>query len=328
MILIITEKTDIHINPVVKILDEKNIGFFRLNTDWILEDYSISYNFQQNKCEFIIKDLHNQKILKIDEVKSVWERRPTNINPLTIKASDEIRKLCEIETNEFLRFLRYDLINIFSLGHSIYDRSGSSKILQLRIAQSLGLRIPLTCFSNDKKNILNCFKDVKFGIVIKPIDTMSYKFEQKDYTFYTNKINLDTLFNTDETAFNYSISFLQEYIPKEFELRITVVCNEVFACKIDSQLQEDETGKVDWRQGYDFGLKYSIFELPEEISTFCKDFLKLMKINFGCFDFIVTPEGEYVFLECNSNGQWLWIEEETGLPIASAISNALIKGSW
>ena len=49
-----------------------------------------------------------------------------------------------------------------------------------------------------------------------------------------------------------------------------------------------------------------------------------MGLNFGCFDFIVTPSGEYVFLECNPNGQWLWVELETGLPISQAIAEFLI----
>ena len=31
-------------------------------------------------------------------------------------------------------------------------------------------------------------------------------------------------------------------------------------------------------------------------------------LKFGCFDFIVTPDGEYVFLEVNEAGQFLWIE--------------------
>jgi len=33
--------------------------------------------------------------------------------------------------------------------------------------------------------------------------------------------------------------------------------------------------------------------------------------------------GDWVFLEINPNGQWAWIENETGLPIASAIADAL-----
>jgi D-alanine-D-alanine ligase-like ATP-grasp enzyme len=49
----------------------------------------------------------------------------------------------------------------------------------------------------------------------------------------------------------------------------------------------------------------------------------LGRLRFAALDFIVTPDGEYVFLEANPNGQWAWIEHETGLPIAAAIADAL-----
>jgi glutathione synthase/RimK-type ligase-like ATP-grasp enzyme len=118
---------------------------------------------------------------------------------------------------------------------------------------------------------------------------------------------------------------VQNYIEKAFELRVTVVGREIFTCAIDSQKQDDDTGKVDWRQGYDYGLKYSRYDLPAEIAEKCLSFLQRMGLNFGCFDFIVTPDGRYVFLECNANGQWLWIEQETGLRISEAIATFLMK---
>ena len=89
---------------------------------------------------------------------------------------------------------------------------------------------------------------------------------------------------------------------------------------------ETDKGKIDWRQGYDYGLKHEAFDLPDGIQAFCRKFLERMHLNFGCFDFIVTPQGGYVFLECNPNGQWLWIEEATGMRISETIAEALIRG--
>ena len=50
-------------------------------------------------------------------------------------------------------------------------------------------------------------------------------------------------------------------------------------------------------------------------------------IVFGCFDLIVTPEGEHVFLEVNQMGQWLFIEMMTGLPMVDIISHFLLSGT-
>jgi hypothetical protein len=43
------------------------------------------------------------------------------------------------------------------------------------------------------------------------------------------------------------------------------------------------------------------------------------------FDIVRSRDGDYVFLETNPYGQWLWIEDLTGLPITSAIADALLQ---
>ena len=48
-------------------------------------------------------------------------------------------------------------------------------------------------------------------------------------------------------------------------------------------------------------------------------------LNFGCIDLIVRPDGDVVFLECNPNGQWLWIELTTGQKISEAIASFLMN---
>ena len=78
---------------------------------------------------------------------------------------------------------------------------------------------------------------------------------------------------------------------------------------------------------YEYGLRYEPYELPDAVKAFCIKFLQDMHLNFGCFDFIVTPQDQFVFLECNPNGQWLWIEQETGMPISQAIAEYLMKHS-
>ncbi len=47
------------------------------------------------------------------------------------------------------------------------------------------------------------------------------------------------------------------------------------------------------------------------------------EINFASLDMILTPEGEFVFLEINPNGQWLWLEEELGLPLLASMADLL-----
>jgi hypothetical protein len=82
--------------------------------------------------------------------------------------------------------------------------------------------------------------------------------------------------------------------------------------------------RIDWRTDYG-ALTYDVIECPTEITEQAHAFLTAAGLTYGAFDFIVTAETEdYIFLECNSAGQWGWLAEECGLPIAEAIADELI----
>ena len=118
---------------------------------------------------------------------------------------------------------------------------------------------------------------------------------------------------------------LQEYIDKEYELRVTIIKNKVMAVRIDSQLH-DQT-KVDWRMFTDLN-PHSIYKLPDHIQKSCREFLRRQNLLYGAMDFIVTPKGKYVFLENNPFGQYLWLERKTGQPITMEMANLLIELSY
>jgi glutathione synthase/RimK-type ligase-like ATP-grasp enzyme len=112
----------------------------------------------------------------------------------------------------------------------------------------------------------------------------------------------------------------QEYIPKSFELRVTCVGRRIFAAKILSQ--DNARTVVDWRRDQ-FNLNYEATTLPEKVERKVIRVLKELGLHFGAFDFIVTPEGRCVFLEVNSSGNWLWLEDRLPLPISNAIADWL-----
>jgi lipocalin len=41
---------------------------------------------------------------------------------------------------------------------------------------------------------------------------------------------------------------------------------------------------------------------------------------------VVTPEGDYVFLEVNPSGQYGWIESRTGQPITEELVRMFMRG--
>ena len=73
-------------------------------------------------------------------------------------------------------------------------------------------------------------------------------------------------------------------------------------------------------------LDYAISAVPAEVRDSIRILMRSLRLRFGALDFIVTPTGQWVFLEINPNGQWAWIQDKTGLPIASGIADALTRG--
>ena len=46
---------------------------------------------------------------------------------------------------------------------------------------------------------------------------------------------------------------------------------------------------------------------------------------FGAFDFVVNKQNEWIFLEVNPNGQWMWLEKALDIPISQHIFRYLVE---
>lgn len=100
-------------------------------------------------------------------------------------------------------------------------------------------------------------------------------------------------------------SIFQPYIEKDFELPIVVVGRHIFACAIHSQ--QSDRSREDWRRYALENTPYLPYMLPAEIEARILVFMDRLWLVFGSIDMIVTPDGEYIFLEINPGGQFDWI---------------------
>ena len=117
----------------------------------------------------------------------------------------------------------------------------------------------------------------------------------------------------------------QEYIPKRVELRVTIIGDDVFTAELHSQMYEET--RYDWRH-YEVEIPMYEHQLPVEIAEQCLALTKAYGLNFSTSDMIVTPDGRYVFLEMNPNGQFLWVQDcVPTLHMREAMAACLIRGS-
>ena len=73
-------------------------------------------------------------------------------------------------------------------------------------------------------------------------------------------------------------------------------------------------------------IQWASWNGTEETAIIFNDYLSLLKtlnLRFGAIDFILDKKGNYIFLEINPNGQWAWIEKQTGYEISNEITNLL-----
>jgi len=181
-----------------------------------------------------------------------------------------------------------------------------SKLLQLRVAAACGMTIPKTLCSNDPADIrVFTKKHEKIGVIYKPLSPNSWREMGQTKMSYTSKITLNKLAN--DRLLQLSPGIFQTEIRKKYELRILCMGDYILAMKLNSQ--EHPEGMIDWRAIPTQKLVMEPYFLPKEIENKIKLFMLKVGIVFGSFDFIVTPDNEYVFLEVNEQGQFLWIEE-------------------
>lgn len=319
-ILVLTNSKDgDHTDSVLSKLKEKGEKFFRFDTDRIGSgELKIVVSLNGN---FEIMAECGEKI-NFSEIKSIWYRRPNHFN-LLINDSVQ-REYAEGELKIFLENLWLMKSDIFWLNNPIYLNLARKKLYQLRIAQEeFGFKIPPTIITNNSSEIKSFYRRHRGKIIFKAIYNEFLNYGDKSFNIPTTFVGKEHFKQLD---FLLKIPCLfQKFIEKKFEFRITVVGNNIFPARIDSQ--KNPFTIVDWRNPkFIDKLNYEIVDIPKDISQKIINFMKRLKISFGAFDFIVDKNGQFYFLEVNPNGQWYWIENLTGALISEAIADILSIG--
>lgn len=314
-VLILSNKSDITSDFIVKELKKKNIEFYRFNTEELTKSVKFSLNISSNLYQ--ITDSKIEKSFDLKEFTSVYYRRPE----LPVFNSFELSK-GEINfiRNEFI----YTLEGIYKLLRNAYwvsplysIREAENKIYQLDLAKSLGFKIPNSIITNSYKQLCIFFEENKEKCIIKPVKSGLIEDDNSSKVVFTNILQ-SIPENTEKVS--SSINYLQSHILKKGDIRVIVVGNKIFSTLINSQ--EHSNTKTDWRKG-EMNLKHEKINLPEKINIKCISLLKKLKLRYGAIDFILDDNGNYIFLEINPNGQWAWIEKQTGYKITKEIVNLL-----
>lgn len=198
-----------------------------------------------------------------------------------------------------------------------------SKAVQQVIASDVGLRMPRTLLTNDPVQAKAFLDTCDRGAIAKMLANWAYFDEAgREHVVMTTRVDERTLNNLD--GLNYAPLQFQEYIDKAYELRVTVMGSRVFCARINSQ--QIAGAETDWRaKGKESLYDWVEETLPPDVERRLLALLDRTGLQYSAVDFIVTPDGEHVFLEANAVGEWMWLEScSPGFPLASALVDVLL----
>lgn len=321
VVLLITHSGDFFtIDKVAEALSKKGAQPFRLNTDLFPLEVQLTAQFDNSKSYHTIE--YGNQLISTEQVQAVWMRRIWEPK-LDAELAPQFRQACVNESRATLNGFWDSLKDARWVDHLDRVNAGQDKLRQLRVASEVGLTIPKTLVTNKAEAAREFFQQVNGKMVSKLLTHLSHSMQPTASSsfLYTSAVKEEDL--QDAESLRYCPMVFQEQIPKRLELRVVYVNGKVFVGALDAGVYA--ASKADWRKpGVDVG-GWLHHELPDEVVRRLQAFMGKFGLLFGSLDIILTPSGEYVFLENNPVGEWGMIEKELDLPIASAIADALLE---
>jgi glutathione synthase/RimK-type ligase-like ATP-grasp enzyme len=321
-VLLITNDQDEHADAVIEELDRRAVPVFRFHPEEFTNACSISMEICNGRIDGEIRNARQR--VAFHDICAAWYRRSRSLfaplSSLNLLQGD-LENFVRVQSSATLAALFASLQTLW-VGQPFKLRRAEVKALQLAEASKAGLATPTTLISNDPERaavFVEALGDT--DCAIKPLIATRVDGEEGA------RLPLTTILPRGHTLDSVALApnIFQPYIEKAYELRCVVMGDKSFTAKLDSQAHEST--RKDWRAGdvEEEELEYEVFDLPERVQAGLHRLMHSFEINLASIDMIVTPEGEFVFLDLNPNGQWLWLEEELGLPLIASMADLLTR---
>jgi glutathione synthase/RimK-type ligase-like ATP-grasp enzyme len=243
------------------------------------------------------------------EARAGWWRRvcPFTVEP-TVKPRD--RAFVESETTQAVMGM-LDALPCRWVNPRLPDEAAHHKPHQWAAAREAGLRLPRTLVTNRPEEARRFIEGAGAGRTV----FKAFLASTDDW----RETRLVTPEDVDRLAsVRYAPVIFQEYV-EGVDLRVTLVGASVFAAEIDAR-----------RTSYPVDMRMAVGEadvravdLPGEVTAGLRRLMSRLGLVYGAVDMRRSASGEHFFLEVNPAGQWLFVEQRTGLPISQALADWL-----
>ena len=321
LILIVTNRRDLTADFLILELQRRGAEFIRFNTEDYPREVGVTWRMENHRrTGRLVFSKKNE--VRLDDVRSVWYRRPVPPHPDETITDPVYREFAMAESQAALDGL-WRAMDCFWVSNPDSLRRAENKLLQLKLADEVGLEVWPTLVTTCAEEAQAFYEACDKNTVYKPLRRGYLTRNGERSLIYTNPLPSGE--EPDFTAVKLAPVLLQKQIPKKLEVRVTVVGNDVFAAGIDSQRVPE--ARHDWRRASADQLPHEPHALPVSVVRACRRLVKSLGLAFGAIDFVLTPSGQYVFLEINPNGQWAWVQQLCpSIRIREALCELLVTG--
>lgn len=304
-VLIVAPDQDLHATVVAQRLAERGVDSATWETAYFPWRQRISWRPPGIATLFRLTSAADT----LDDYSVIWWRRfrapttsPTIIDP-------DVRRFCLSEAKALLSGV-FQTTSCMTVNDPDAERRANNKLLQLHIALQCGLTIPHSIISNQRSDILEFLGEHERSVC---------KTLVCDYVHGIPTRICTTADFAVEDEVSLAPAIVQELIEAKLDIRAFVVGETVFAVEL---ARDDINTRVDWRS---YTRRWQAHTLPPAICERIRLVAARLGLSMASLDFRLSVRDEYVFLEVNPNGQFLFLEIDAGLPVTAAVADHLIK---
>ncbi|WP_149182074.1 ATP-grasp ribosomal peptide maturase [Streptomyces sp. TRM49041] len=305
-VLVVTSLHDPTADVVIRELHGRDIPVVRLDSGDFPASLSVEAEITPHGIQGRL--LTSSRITDLANVRALYYRRPTGF---------AFPHLDEQDARFAITQARYGLGGVLTslpgclyVNHPHHIGDAEFKPSGLAVAVEAGFLVPPTLITSSPDAARSFIK--RHGSVIyKPLHNPVYRVDGVSNVVKVAEVSAADI----DDGVAGTAHLFQRRISKTADVRVTVIGDQVFCVRIDSDL-------LDWRTDYG-RLIYTPVEPPHGIVPALRHYMDHFGLVFGAFDFCVAEDGPWWFLECNPSGQWYWLEPETGLPMCAALADLL-----
>jgi glutathione synthase/RimK-type ligase-like ATP-grasp enzyme len=312
-VAVISARGDAHFTHLLPFLKRKPL---LIDPESLIEGGRLSFAFSHGRSEASYQGIG------LETIRTIWYRKPEEITISNLPVPIEYGPYSQTALKGHTALLRTYFRNALWVSDYYAIQRASNKEWQMEVAHRLGFNVPETTITSDPHAAKN-FVDKHKTVIVKSMAYMFPSIGNVPHFFYAKRVEHSD--SIDLRKLFLAPAIFQQAIEVVADLRITVIGNKVFAAKIVADSREDTPSVRDWRINYtDQGSSFEVYnKLHRDLRDKCRLLVKGMNLMYGAIDLVIDTSGKIWFLEINPNGQWAFVEDDTGQPMGQALADLL-----